>query len=161
MRSFVAAMIFRIIQIVLLPIGAVGYVLLVVKLVRFKRRTGTSATVLASLYTRYMQHRLGTRRDQACERLMAVLPNVPPLGLALETAPTLVAHRLTGYVPRIYRYPYEGVTPTQASVGCPDYVLIISRPNLLSRHRSSCAMQKPCSIWLASRGGLASTKLHR
>jgi hypothetical protein len=46
MRSFVAAMIFRIIQIVLLPIGAVGYVLLVVKLVRFSRRTGTSATVI-------------------------------------------------------------------------------------------------------------------
>lgn len=25
--------------------------------------------------------------------------------------PTLLAHRLTGYVPRIYRYPYPGVPP--------------------------------------------------
>jgi methyltransferase (TIGR00027 family) len=58
-----------------------------------------------------MQHKLGTRSDEPCERLMMVLPNVSHLGLRLETAPTLVAHRATGYVPRIYRYPYEGVPP--------------------------------------------------
>ena len=55
-----------------------------------------------------MQHTLGTRRDDACERLMMVLPNVPHLGLCLVTGPTLLAHRLTGHVPRSYRYLYEG-----------------------------------------------------
>jgi methyltransferase (TIGR00027 family) len=109
----VAAIAFRIIQIILLPIGAVGYALFVVKLVAYSRRSGTSATVLASLYTRWMQHRLGTRCDEACSRLMAAMPNVSPPGLLLETAPTLVAHRLTGYVPKIYRYPYEGAPPWQ------------------------------------------------
>ena len=29
----------------------------------------------------------------------------------METAPTLAAHLLTGYVPRIYRYPYPGRAP--------------------------------------------------
>ncbi len=111
MRNIVAATFFRIMQIVLLPIGAVAYVLFVVKLIAYSRRSGASATVLASFYTRWMQHKLGTRRDEPCQRLMTVLPNVPPLGLRLVTAPTLVAHRLTGYVPRIYRYPYEGVPP--------------------------------------------------
>lgn len=111
MRNVVAATIFRIIQILLLPVGAVGYVPFVVKLVTFSRRSGTSATVLASLYTRYMQHRLGTRRDEPGYRLMMVLPNVSQLGLHLVTAPTLLAHRLTRHVPRIYRYPYEGVPP--------------------------------------------------
>jgi len=53
MRNIVAATIFRIIQIILLPIGAVAYVVFAVKLVTFSRRSGTSATVLASLYTRY------------------------------------------------------------------------------------------------------------
>ncbi len=48
MRNIVAATIFRIIQIILLPIGTVGYVLFVIKLVTFSRRSGTSATVLAS-----------------------------------------------------------------------------------------------------------------
>ena len=111
LRRIVAATVFRIIQIVLLPVGVVSYVVFVVKLVTYSRKTGTSATVLASHYTRYMQHKLGTRHDEACARLMMVMPNVPQLGLRLETAPTLVAHRLTGYVPRIYRYPYQGVPP--------------------------------------------------
>ena len=58
-----------------------------------------------------MQHALGTRRDEPAARLMMVMPSVPHLGLRLSTAPTLVAHCLTGYVPKIYRYPYEGVPP--------------------------------------------------
>ncbi|HEX6291186.1 MAG TPA: SAM-dependent methyltransferase [Herpetosiphonaceae bacterium] len=110
-RRSIAATLFRVIQIIWLPIGIVGYVLFVVKLVTYSRRTGASATVLASLYTRYMQHRLSTRRDEPAARLMLVMPSVSPLGLRLATAPTLVAHRLTGYVPRIYRYPYTGVPP--------------------------------------------------
>jgi methyltransferase (TIGR00027 family) len=67
--------------------------------------------VLASFYTRWMQHALGTRRDEPCDRLMLVLPSVSHLALRLVTGPTLLAHRLTGYVPPIYRYPYEGEPP--------------------------------------------------
>ncbi len=111
MRKIITATVFRIIQIILLPVGVVGYILFVVKLIAYARRTGSSATVLASLYTRYMQHKLGTRRDDLGVRLMLVMPNVSHPGLHLSTAPTLVAHRLTGYVPRIYRYPYEGEPP--------------------------------------------------
>jgi methyltransferase (TIGR00027 family) len=111
MRTIVAATIFRVVQIILLPVAVVAYIPFVVKLVAFSRRTGTSATLLASLYTRYMQHHLGTRRDDPCARLMMALPNISHLGLMLVTAPTLIAHRVTGYVPRIYRYPYEGEPP--------------------------------------------------
>ena len=91
-RRIVAATFFRIIQIILLPLGAIAYVLFIVK--------------------------LGTRRDELCARLMMVMPNVPYLGLLLETAPTLVAHRLTGYVPRIYQLPQgEGVAFMPAGIG--------------------------------------------
>ncbi len=107
------AAIFRLIQVILLPLATIGYVLYVVKLLRYSRRTGTSATVLASFHTRYMQHKLSTRRDDACARIMMMLPNVSHLGLLLVSAPTLVAHRLTGYVPPVYRYPYEGEPPMQ------------------------------------------------
>ena len=107
----VAAVLFRTVQLFLLPIAIVGYVMFVVRLVTYSHRFGTSATVLASFYTRYMQHKLGTRRDEPCLRLMQVLPNVHQIGLRLETAPTLVAHWLTGYVPTIYRYPYPGEPP--------------------------------------------------
>lgn len=115
MRVIIAQGIFRLIQIliqiVLLPFAVVGYVVFVVRLVIFSRRSGTSATVLASLYTRYMQHKLGTRRDEPAARLLLALPSVSPLALHPVTAPTLAANRVTGYVPKIYRYPYSG-TPT-------------------------------------------------
>jgi methyltransferase (TIGR00027 family) len=107
MRDIVAATIFRVIQVVLSPFAAVGYLIFVVRSFMVSRGSGVSETALASLYTRWMQHQLGTRLDEPCERLMAVLPNVPPLGLRLTTGPTLLAHRMTGYVPAIYRYPYQ------------------------------------------------------
>ena len=105
MRNTVAATILRVMPIVPLPFALAGYVLFTFKVIMFSRKSGVSATALAPLYMRRMQHTLGTRRDVACERLMMVLPNVPHLGLRLVTGPTLLAHRLTGYVPRIYRYP--------------------------------------------------------
>ena len=108
MRNIVKAAIFRMIQIAWSPIALVGYVLFVIKLILFSRKSGVSSTTLASLYTRWMQHKLGTRLDEPCERLMMVLPNVSHLALRLVTGGTLLAHRLTGYVPGIYRFPFEG-----------------------------------------------------
>ncbi|HEY0604385.1 MAG TPA: class I SAM-dependent methyltransferase [Herpetosiphonaceae bacterium] len=112
MRTTFARSSFRLIQfvilIVFLPFAVVGYVIFVVKLVIFSRRTGTSATVLASLYTRYMQHKLGTRPDDPAERLLA-MPSVSPLALHLVTTPTLVSNRVTGQAPKLYRYPYPGI----------------------------------------------------
>src|SRR5436305_13864201 len=58
-----------------------------------------------------MQHKLGTRLDEPCERLMMAHPSTPHLALRLVTEGTLLAHHLTGYVPRIYRYPYAGDPP--------------------------------------------------
>jgi methyltransferase (TIGR00027 family) len=111
MRGKTAACFFRIIQAALLPVGTAGYLMAVPKLLRYSRKTAVSATLFASLYTRYMQHRLGTRPDEPAARLMSVMPNVSRQGFRLETAPTLVGHSLTGYVPRIYRYPYPGEAP--------------------------------------------------
>src|SRR5205085_4535974 len=110
-RTIVKAGTFRMIQIVWSPIALVGYVLFVIKLILYSRASEVSSTTLASLYTRWMQHTLGTRLDEPVVRLMMVLPNVSHLGLLLTTAGTLLAHRLTGYVPGIYRYPYEGDPP--------------------------------------------------
>jgi methyltransferase (TIGR00027 family) len=110
-RGMVAAGFFRVLQAALLPVGTVGYVWAVPKLLRYSRRTGVSATLLASLYTRYMQHRLKTRPDEPAARLLTAMPNVSRMAFRLETTPTMTAHLLTGHVPRIYRYPYEGDPP--------------------------------------------------
>ena len=111
--SLARAGIFRGVQMALLPLGAVGYVVFIRGAVAHSRRTGSSMTVLASLYTRYMQHELGTRRDEPGARLMALMPNVSAIGLRLLTAPTLLAHRASRNVPRRYRYPYPGDPPLE------------------------------------------------
>jgi methyltransferase (TIGR00027 family) len=108
MRDLVAAVVFRSVQLVLFPLAVLGYLIFACKLFLLSVAMGVSGTVLASLYTRWVQHRLGVRPDEPCARLMDVMPNVSRLGLRLVTAPTLVGHRLTGYVPPIYRYPYTG-----------------------------------------------------
>lgn len=106
-----AAALFRVIQLALFPAGTAGYLWALPKLLVYSRRTGVSATLLASLHTRFMQHRLGTRDDEPAERLMMVMPNVSRTGFSLVAAPTIAAHGATGYVPRVYRYPYEGEAP--------------------------------------------------
>jgi methyltransferase (TIGR00027 family) len=111
MRTIVKASLFRLIQAAWSPIALAGYVFLLAELIVFARKPGVSSTTLASLYTRWMQHRLGTRIDEPCARLIVVLPHVSPLALRLATGGTLLAYRRTGYVPRIYRYPYEGEPP--------------------------------------------------
>jgi methyltransferase (TIGR00027 family) len=112
-RTFVAAAVYGALEVLLFPFALAGYVLYVIKLILYTRRSGASATLLASFYTRWMQHQLGTRRDLACHRLMMVLPNSSSLGLWLTSGATILAHRLTGYVPRLYQYPYPGVPPMQ------------------------------------------------
>lgn len=108
MRNSGKALLFRTIQVVWSPIALVGYIFFVIKLTLFSRKSGISSTTLASLYTRWMQHRLGTRLDVPAVRLMMVLPNVSHAGLRLVTGGTLLAHRVTGYVSKIYRFPFEG-----------------------------------------------------
>src|SRR5258708_10184880 len=99
MRIIAKASIFRLIQIAWSPIAFVSYVPFVLKLILFSRTSEVSSTTLASLYTRWMQHQLGTRLDELAVRLMMVLPNVSHLGLRLTTAGTLLAPPLPGYLP--------------------------------------------------------------
>jgi methyltransferase (TIGR00027 family) len=106
-----AIIIFRLTQIALLPLGILGYVLFTAHLVLASRRMGVSTTVLASLYPRYMLHRLGERPDGPAARLIRSMPTVSRPGLFLIAVPTLAGHWLTGYVPFSYRYPYQGEPP--------------------------------------------------
>src|SRR4051812_21261111 len=58
-------------------------------------------------------HTLGLRRDEAAYRLLLALPSTSGLALLLTAGPVLLAHRLSGYVPRAFRYPFEGDVPPQ------------------------------------------------
>ena len=67
-----------------------------------------SGTAQGPLSARWFQHQLGTRRDEPAHRLLMVLPGVSPLAVRLVFGPMLLAHRLSGYVPQAFRYPFEG-----------------------------------------------------
>lgn len=107
-RGPISAAVFFLISILLLPISALGYVIWVGKLLLVGRKSGMSLTAQGPLSARWFQHHLGTRRDEPANRLMMVIPGVSPLAVRLVFGPSLLAHRLSGYVPKSFRYPFEG-----------------------------------------------------
>jgi methyltransferase (TIGR00027 family) len=109
----IAAAVFYLLSLLLFPLSLVGYVIWIGKGVLGRKTPGVSATAQGPLTARWGEHNLGTRPDEAANRLMPLLPGVPPLALWLTTGPTLLAHRLTGYVPKAFRYPFEGDVPEQ------------------------------------------------
>jgi len=106
-RGPLAASIFYSVCVLLFPAILVGYVLWIGKAYA-GRKSGVSGTAQGPLSARWFQHRLGTRRDEAAHRLLMALPGVSPLAVRLVFGPMLWAHRLSGYVPPAFRYPFEG-----------------------------------------------------
>jgi len=93
MSDRIAATVFYILSVLLFPVRLIGYVIWVGKGLFTGHASGVSGTAQGPLSARFFEHHLGTRQDEPANRLMMVLPGVPPLGVRL------VAHRVTGYVP--------------------------------------------------------------
>ncbi|MCY1078827.1 class I SAM-dependent methyltransferase [Archangium lansingense] len=110
MHPLIAAGVFYILSGLLFPVTLLGYVIWTGSLI-VRRGSGVSTTAQGPLSARWAEHLLGTRKDEGADRLMRVLPGVPSLGPRLTAGPMLFAHRLTGYVPRAFRYPFEGEVP--------------------------------------------------
>jgi methyltransferase (TIGR00027 family) len=106
-RDPIAAIIFYIVCVLLFPAMLVGYVLWVGKAYA-GRTSGVSGTAQGPLSARWFQHHLGARQDEPSHRLLMALPGVSPLAVWLVFGPMLLAHRLSGYVPQAFRYPFEG-----------------------------------------------------
>ena len=109
--SRTAALLFALIWIVFLPVWLVVWIFYMAHLIFSSRRLGVSATALSPMTMRWLQHQLGLRRDEACAKLIKVLPNHCYAGLRGAWLPVLLGHRLTGFVPKMLRYPYEGIPP--------------------------------------------------
>jgi methyltransferase (TIGR00027 family) len=112
MRKAVSAWAFHALCALMSPLVLVGYLGWVAKIIAMGG-SGVSGTAQGPLAARFAEHHFGTRQDEAADRLMRALPGVPRLGLRLAAGPVLLAHRLTGYVPRAFRYPFEGEVPPQ------------------------------------------------
>jgi methyltransferase (TIGR00027 family) len=110
-----AALLSALIWIVFLPGWLVVGILYQTHVILTSRKLGVSATALSPMTMRWLQHQLGLRRDVACAKLIKVLPNHSYIGLRAMAFPVLLGHRLTGFVPKILRYPYEGIPPIRHS----------------------------------------------
>jgi methyltransferase (TIGR00027 family) len=114
-RSRMAALLSALIWIVFFPAWLVVTVLYQAHVILSSRKLGVSATALSPMTMRWLQHQLGLRRDEACAKLIKVLPNHCYAGLCAAVFPVLLGHRLTGFVPKMLRYPYEGIPPASHS----------------------------------------------
>jgi methyltransferase (TIGR00027 family) len=111
--SLMAALLFGLIWIAFLPVVLLVGAAYVAHWALSSRKLGVSATAFGPMSARWMQHQLGLRRDEACAKLIKVLPNHSYAGLYAVEFPVLLGHRLTGFVPKSLRYPYEGIPPFQ------------------------------------------------
>lgn len=114
-HSFMAALLSVLIRIVCLPVWLVVAILYQAHVIFSSRKLGVSATALSPMTMRWLQHQLGLRQDAACAKLIKVLPNHCYAGLSALAFPVLLGHRLTGFVPKMLRYPYEGIPPPSHS----------------------------------------------
>lgn len=105
------ATVFYIVNVLLLPITLIGYVITLARIYAARRASGASITAQGPLWARASMHQLGLRRDEAAYRLLMALPSTSGLAMLLTAGPMLLAHRLTGYVPSAFRYPFEGDVP--------------------------------------------------
>lgn len=115
MRKLVSRVAFYVLCTVMSPLFLIGYIVWISGIFS-SGRSGVSGTAQGPLSARYSEHNFGTRPDEAADRLLRALPGVPGPALFLTTAPVFLAHRLTGYVPRAFRYPYEGKVSPQYEV---------------------------------------------
>lgn len=107
MRKAGAAVAFYTLSIVLFPVSLLGFMIWIGKLA-VGRTSGVSATAQGPLSARWTMHNLGVREDEAANQLLPILPGVPWLGMRLTSWPTMFAHTVTGFVPKTFRYPFEG-----------------------------------------------------
>ena len=109
--TLTAVLLSALIRIAFLPVWLVVQILYTAHMIFSSPKFGVSATALSPMTMRWLQHQLGLRRDEACAKLIKVLQNHCYAGLRAAALPVLLGHRLTGFVPRMLRYPYEGIPP--------------------------------------------------
>jgi len=96
MRDVIAITLYYLISILLFRVSLLGYVIWVGKGFLTGNPSGVSVTAQGPLSARWAMHNLGARPDEPANRLLPLLPGVPPLASRMVSFPTLLAHRVNG-----------------------------------------------------------------
>ena len=97
---------FVLIQVVLLPVTLVGGIVYSLCL-RSIRRRGAPRTACGVLVARWLMHATRGRDDPAAGQLLRALPGMTPGAAEATTGASILASRLTGLYPSLYRFPPE------------------------------------------------------
>lgn len=100
----VAAAVYYLLYILLLPITLIGYGLMTVSFVA-GRKSGVSGTALSPLTARWLLHNLDVRQDEPANRLLMAMAG---FSVSMALGPMIFAHRVSGFVPKEYRFPLQG-----------------------------------------------------
>ena len=92
----IAWVVFVVLQVVFLPLGVLGTLMVTYRQLVVSRRLGSSATAIEVINGRWTMDWFGMRPDPATVRLLGVLPNASILGLQLFLFPLWVKHKLSG-----------------------------------------------------------------
>ena len=104
---------FYAINVLLFPITLIGYIVWLARIYSSRRKSDVSLSAQGPLSARTTMHLLGLRRDEPAYRLLMALPSTPRPAVLLASAPMVLAHRLTGYTPAAFSYPFQGDVPPQ------------------------------------------------
>lgn len=103
-RGPLAAAVYYLLYILLLPITLIGYVVMSAAFVA-GRGSGVSGTALSPLTARWLLHHLGVRQDEPASRLLMAMSG---FSISLALGPMIFAHRVSGFVSKAYRFPLQG-----------------------------------------------------
>lgn len=106
--TLIAIIIYIGLQIVLLPLGIVGVILVAYKQLKVSQRLGVSQTAVEIINGRWTMDVFGLREDKASRKLTRALPNSSVPGLWMTLLPLYLLYRMTGknlFYPRV---PIEG-----------------------------------------------------
>ncbi len=107
MRHALAVTVFVTIQLVLFPVTLVGGIVYAVGLRSTRRRWGAASTTFGVVAARWLMHATGGRHDSAAGRLLRAIPGLIPCAAKATMGASILASRLSGFCPALYRYPPE------------------------------------------------------
>jgi methyltransferase (TIGR00027 family) len=104
MPKSLAALIFLVIEILLLPITVVGLIVFAINFYWKLKGRSLSKTAYHSVFSRWFMHELGIRENLAAKQLWFALPGVSRPGTGLAFGPTVWAMRITGLAFYLYDF---------------------------------------------------------
>lgn len=96
MRKLIGFLVYVVVQILFIPFGIIGAVIIYYTQVHVSKNIGVSSTAIEILNGRWTMDKFGLREDPATVKLFSVLPNTSALGQWMALFPLYLLNRIAG-----------------------------------------------------------------